>query len=135
MKQCKQCGVIIHKLCRLDKSIKCKIVTEQKEMFSFHDDQKGKMRHHQFVQGNLPLNSVCAKCKLICADYFSLEGYSCLWCQKKYHPECIQESDQICEFDNLENVILRPYEVKYTKIIEKIDIIKLIKKNRPFKSK
>lgn len=32
------------------------------------------------VEGNLPINSICAQCELICMSYYSLEGSSCLWC-------------------------------------------------------
>jgi hypothetical protein len=32
------------------------------------------------IEGNLGLNSICAKCDLMCFTNYDLGGWSCLWC-------------------------------------------------------
>ncbi|CAD8054031.1 unnamed protein product [Paramecium sonneborni] len=94
--ECLICGIYVHKKCRKNQ-IQCKIIK-----------QLDKELTHQWLSGNLPVNSICCHCGLTCGYFFDLEGKSCLWCQKVVHEECKDKVNQQCDFGEFKDAIILP---------------------------
>lgn len=69
---------------------------------------------HQFVQGNLPSDSVCGVCGIICASPFGLHGLRCLWCGRTVHEDCLRHLPEICDLGPLRSLLLPPSLVRLT---------------------
>lgn len=67
---------------------------------------------HQLVQGNLPSDSVCGVCGIICASPFGLHGLRCLWCGRTVHEECFRHLPEICDLGPFESLVLPPSLVR-----------------------
>lgn len=67
---------------------------------------------HQLVQGNLPSDSVCGVCGIICASPFGLHGLRCLWCGRTVHEECLRHLPEICDLGLFRGLVLPPSIVR-----------------------
>lgn len=67
---------------------------------------------HQLVQGNLPSDSVCGVCGIICASPFGLHGLRCLWCGRTVHEECLCHLPEICDLGPFRGLVLPPSLVR-----------------------
>ncbi|KRX09440.1 ATP-NAD kinase-like domain [Pseudocohnilembus persalinus] len=118
MSECTKCGILIHNLCR----IKRKTQSINKKSENFHKckfvttNENEDIHPHQFIEGNLPFNSICSVCDMICSSMYELKGEKCIWCQRCVHNECKKKLSENCDMGSLKNIVIRPNQVKYHKV-------------------
>lgn len=105
MMECKICGAVKHYLCNT-KEVKCKQVV---------CSVSNAVHSHQWLDGNLPMNSICNVCQLTCGSIYGLDGSTCLWCQRAVHKDCKEQLDENCDFGKLKKAIISPLEIKVVK--------------------
>eukprot|EP01053_Blabericola_migrator_P000952 Blabericola_migrator_1__951@NODE_1239_length_5016_cov_82_322287_g838_i0_p1_GENE_NODE_1239_length_5016_cov_82_322287_g838_i0NODE_1239_length_5016_cov_82_322287_g838_i0_p1_ORF_typecomplete_len1008_score152_42DAGK_acc/PF00609_19/3_2e42DAGK_cat/PF00781_24/1_4e25C1_1/PF00130_22/0_0019C1_1/PF00130_22/8_7e07C1_2/PF03107_16/0_00029C1_2/PF03107_16/1_8e03Zf_RING/PF16744_5/2_9Zf_RING/PF16744_5/0_023DUF2277/PF10041_9/0_41PHD_4/PF16866_5/36PHD_4/PF16866_5/0_88_NODE_1239_length_5016_cov_82_322287_g838_i038130 len=79
---------------------------------------------HQFREGNLMNNSVCAFCGVICSSAFSLFGLECLWCHRTFHRPCLDQAVELghdaairCDLGELVSLVLPPSAVELDDVV------------------
>ncbi len=72
---------------------------------------------HFFVKGNLPLSSSCVVCQTPCGAQPELSDFSCVWCGRTYHEDCLGEKERIspCNLGPHRESIVPPNCVKLNK--------------------
>jgi diacylglycerol kinase (ATP) len=103
MKECQKCGLLVHSLCRFKSKPHCKYV-------SAHAPAAEHL--HQWLQGNLAINTICSVCHHLCAGLVSLDCYRCMWCQRAVHSECKKVLPLYCDFGRLRAWILEPSRIQ-----------------------
>ncbi|XP_016370480.1 diacylglycerol kinase epsilon [Sinocyclocheilus rhinocerous] len=101
---CDCCGICADEQCiqRADRILSCKEIMTQRQT-------DGRF-YHQWVRGNVPLASYCAKCKQQCGTQPKLCDYRCVWCQTTVHDDCLSSlNDDLCDLGEFRSVIIPPY--------------------------
>uniref|UniRef100_A0A8C1Y133 Diacylglycerol kinase n=1 Tax=Cyprinus carpio TaxID=7962 RepID=A0A8C1Y133_CYPCA len=101
---CDCCGICADEGCiqRADRILSCKEIMTQ--------SQTDGRFHHQWVRGNVPLASYCAKCKQQCGTQPKLCDYRCVWCQTTVHDDCLSSlNEDLCDLGEFRSVIIPPY--------------------------
>ncbi|KAH0473633.1 MAG: uncharacterized protein KVP18_001588 [Porospora cf. gigantea A] len=67
---------------------------------------------HLWVHGNLPADSLCGVCGIICASQFGLHGLRCLWCKRTLHESCLGRHNNIdnswCDLGQFSTAVVPP---------------------------
>ncbi|KAM6144025.1 diacylglycerol kinase kappa [Erethizon dorsatum] len=104
---CEVCKVKSHRLCALRASKDCKWNT-----LSITDDlllpADEITMPHQWVEGNMPVNSQCAVCHESCGSYQRLQDFRCLWCNSTVHNDCRRRFSKECVFGSHRSSIVPP---------------------------
>ncbi|KAG8227371.1 hypothetical protein J437_LFUL000379 [Ladona fulva] len=100
---CDCCGVYADTHCikTANKLLKCKSITVS-------ENQPVK---HQWIKGNLPLDSVCEVCKEECGVEPGLVDHQCCWCQKTVHTTCLKDMEEDCTFGHYRRFVVPPSSV------------------------
>ncbi|KAL7050330.1 hypothetical protein ACKWTF_004040 [Chironomus riparius] len=105
---CEYCSVACDKIeCTkiADQSIRCK---QQRD----RNNNNASSNKHLYLKGNLS-DTVCSICKseIDGVHDVGIHGTKCIWCFKSFHDSCAK-NDLICDFGQLQNVIIPPFSVK-----------------------
>ncbi|XP_005411412.1 PREDICTED: diacylglycerol kinase kappa [Chinchilla lanigera] len=105
---CEVCKVKSHRLCALRASKDCKWNT-----LSITDDlllpaDEIQTMPHQWVEGNVPVNSHCAVCRESCGSYQRLQDFRCLWCNSTVHNDCRRRFSKECVFGSHRSSVVPP---------------------------
>ncbi|XP_004646347.1 diacylglycerol kinase kappa [Octodon degus] len=105
---CEVCKVKSHRLCALRASKDCKWNT-----LSVTDDlllpaDEIETMPHQWVEGNMPVNSRCAVCHESCGNYRRLQDFRCLWCNSTVHNDCRKRFSKECVFGSHRSSVIPP---------------------------
>ncbi|KAM4818624.1 diacylglycerol kinase kappa [Thomomys bottae] len=105
---CEVCKVKSHRLCALRANKDCKWNT-----LSITDDlllpaDEIQTMPHQWVEGNMPINSHCAVCHESCGSYERLQDFRCLWCNSTVHSDCRRRFSKECCFGTHRSSIVPP---------------------------
>ncbi|KAM5291029.1 diacylglycerol kinase kappa [Glossophaga mutica] len=105
---CEVCKVKTHRLCALRASKDCKWNT-----LSITDDlllpeDELKTMPHQWVEGNISVNSQCAVCHKNCGSNQRLQDFRCLWCNSTVHDDCRRRFSKECWFGSHRTSVIPP---------------------------
>ena len=65
----------------------------------------------RWVEGNLPLDSVCDVCDEAAGVGFGLRDLRCIWCQSTVHHECQEKKSEQCDYGQHRRLIIPPEKV------------------------
>ncbi|XP_073918283.1 diacylglycerol kinase kappa [Castor canadensis] len=105
---CEVCKVKSHRLCALRANKDCKWNT-----LSITDDlllpaDEIQTMPHQWVEGNMPVSSLCAVCHESCGSNQRLQDFRCLWCNSTVHNDCQRRFSKECCFGSHRSSIVPP---------------------------
>ncbi|XP_028378811.1 diacylglycerol kinase kappa [Phyllostomus discolor] len=105
---CEVCKVKTHRLCALRASKDCKWNT-----LSITDDlllpeDELKTMPHQWVEGNISVNSQCAVCHENCGSNQRLQDFRCLWCNSMVHDNCRRRFSKECWLGSHRTSVIPP---------------------------
>ncbi|XP_006876417.1 PREDICTED: diacylglycerol kinase kappa [Chrysochloris asiatica] len=105
---CEVCKIKSHRICALRASKDCKWNT-----LSITDDlllpaDELKSMPHQWIEGNMSVNSQCAVCHENCGSYQRLQDFQCLWCNSIVHEDCKRRFSKECWFGRHRSSIIPP---------------------------
>eukprot|EP00118_Oscarella_pearsei_P008402 m.43061 g.43061 ORF g.43061 m.43061 type:complete len:544 (+) comp33405_c0_seq10:12-1643(+) len=102
---CDSCQICTHDGCVkvANKRLACKALALS--------SRRSAMRHH-FVKGNIPLCSICSKCGRPCGGEPRLCDIRCIWCQRKWHENCVKDVGmENCDLGSFSSLVVPPYSV------------------------
>ena len=121
---CSYCNLYADEKCykKADKLFRCKKVCENimnsdKDEHVDIDNKKivyERKWQHQWVKGNLRLDSVCSICnESDCGNLPNLSDFKCVWCWRSVHEKCFNNVStpklvDECDFGSLRRIVLRP---------------------------
>lgn len=79
---------------------------------------------HQWMEGNLPVASMCAICKKTCGSVLRLQDWRCLWCRATVHTACRPQIKVKCPLGSAQVSVIPPTSVHSIGIDEAWDIVK-----------
>ena len=94
----------------VDRKVSCKAVSRCKSI----EEAKAKSVQrpkHRWVEGNLPLDSVCEVCDESAGVGPGLRDVRCIWCQVTVHTECQSQVAERCDFGKHKRLIIPPHRV------------------------
>lgn len=98
---CDSCDIYVDIKCikKANKHTNCKISISNESSLK-----------HQWIKGNLPLDSICFLCTKSCGVLPALSDYKCVLCWKFIHENCLnnQLKEDFCDFGQFKNIILQP---------------------------
>ena len=78
----------------VDRRVNCKTVSRAKTAAEAREKLAAGYRpKHRWVNGNLPLDSLCSVCEEPAGDGPGLRDFRCIWCQRTVHRDCQQEEE------------------------------------------
>ncbi|EDW55274.1 GM10981 [Drosophila sechellia] len=66
---------------------------------------------HQWMEGNLPVSSMCAVCKKTCGSVLRLQDWRCLWCRATVHVACRPQMAVACPIGPAKLSVVPPTSV------------------------
>eukprot|EP00053_Salpingoeca_punica_P019233 m.193166 g.193166 ORF g.193166 m.193166 type:complete len:1123 (-) comp17594_c0_seq1:472-3840(-) len=103
---CDVCEIRVHKRC----AAKCRLRCKWTDASTVPEDCRlpdGGLAH-QWMQGNLPLNSRCSVCRKPCGSSKHLKDHRCLWCKDTVHEVCRLGVPKQCSLGKHRASILSP---------------------------
>lgn len=88
---CQICKLRCHKHCAPKIALSCKWTTFETidaELVKRDSNDQTSCMPHQWIRGNLPLNSKCAVCESVCGSVLRLQDFKCIWCRVTVHESC-----------------------------------------------
>lgn len=117
---CEICKIKVHRTCASECWTECKWKSIDQVKVSETKDGET-FQHHQWLIGNIPVNSKCLVCKKACGSILRLsDDLRCLWCRAIIHSPCIEGISKSCSFGQNCSSILKPLALSDYDAEEKI---------------
>lgn len=104
--RCDSCGICVEddKMKEANRKLPCK-----------PSSVKGEDTPHQWVKGNLPMNSKCCICNSECGNHNQICDRRCVWCKRTLHDDC-SNGDEYCDFGRYRQIIIPPHCVELKRV-------------------
>ncbi|XP_034487795.1 diacylglycerol kinase eta isoform X1 [Drosophila innubila] len=109
---CEVCKCKVHKRCAAKAIANCKwttLATVGKDIIEQPDGSI--IMPHQWMEGNLPVSSMCAVCKKTCGSVLRLQDWRCLWCRDTVHVACRPQMAIACPIGPAKLSVVPPTSV------------------------
>ncbi|XP_032593340.1 diacylglycerol kinase eta isoform X1 [Drosophila grimshawi] len=109
---CEVCKCKVHKRCAAKAIANCKwttLATVGKDIIEQPDGSI--IMPHQWMEGNLPVSSICAVCKKTCGSVLRLQDWRCLWCRDTVHVACRPQMAIACPIGPAKLSVVPPTSV------------------------
>lgn len=106
---CDICKFKVHKRCA-DKALpNCKWTTLASVGRDIIEDKDGHIvMPHQWIEGNLPVATICAVCKRTCGSVLRLQDWRCIWCRETVHTYCRPMYTECCNLGTAKVSVVPP---------------------------
>ncbi|KAH8329803.1 hypothetical protein KR074_010420 [Drosophila pseudoananassae] len=108
---CEVCKCKVHKRCAAKSIANCKWTTLASVGKDIIEQADGIIMPHQWMEGNLPVSSVCAVCKKTCGSVLRLQDWRCLWCRATVHVACRPQMAVACPIGPAKLSVVPPTSV------------------------
>ncbi|XP_055374995.1 diacylglycerol kinase eta isoform X2 [Condylostylus longicornis] len=121
---CEVCKCKVHKRCAAKAIANCKWTTLATVGKDIIEDKDGSIiMPHQWMEGNLPVASICSICKKTCGSVLRLQDWRCLWCRATVHTACRPQMPVQCPLGPAKVSVVPPTSVHSIGIDEAWDVI------------
>uniref|UniRef100_A0A6P4FES5 Diacylglycerol kinase n=1 Tax=Drosophila rhopaloa TaxID=1041015 RepID=A0A6P4FES5_DRORH len=108
---CEVCKCKVHKRCAAKSIANCKWTTLASVGKDIIEQADGIIMPHQWMEGNLPVSSMCAVCKKTCGSVLRLQDWRCLWCRATVHVACRPQMAVACPIGPAKLSVVPPTSV------------------------
>lgn len=106
---CEVCKFKTHKHCASKVTFSCKWMTLASiGNYIIEEDDGTVLMPHQWMTGNLPVNSKCSVCDKTCGSIRRLQDCWCLWCHSTVHSSCRDGFSRECSLGQCQLSVLPP---------------------------
>ncbi|XP_065723003.2 diacylglycerol kinase eta isoform X5 [Drosophila suzukii] len=108
---CEVCKCKVHKRCAAKSIANCKWTTLASVGKDIIEQADGIIMPHQWMEGNLPVSSMCSVCKKTCGSVLRLQDWRCLWCRATVHVACRPQMAVACPIGPAKLSVVPPTSV------------------------
>lgn len=106
---CEICKFKVHKKCAVKSVPNCKWTTLATIGRDIIEEKDGTIvMPHQWIEGNLPVASICVICKKTCGSVLRLQDWRCLWCRETIHTACRPFYSECCNLGSTKVSVVPP---------------------------
>ncbi|KAL5290145.1 DGKD family protein [Megaselia abdita] len=106
---CEICKYKVHKRCAVKSVSNCKWTTLASIGRDIIEEKDGTIvMPHQWIEGNLPVASICVICKKTCGSVLRLQDWRCLWCRVTIHTACRPYHSECCNLGSTKVSVVPP---------------------------